>query len=384
MKAVIELDHSEKWAAAIRFPSRPDSPMFLLPGQQCFFYAAQSKQKHKGRRSQSTPGNWHGPAVVIGTEWDQGQQKESYWIRYNGRCRLVPPQNIRHATMEESLSREAVIELIKASLDELGKESGRFSYDDNRSTLPVIPEDPKAEAQEEEAQQPAVSLEEPPSTPLGEQPKVSIEEALKKFFAGEAASQFCGDLPKVTPWTQDSNRVLPDNLYGKDSRVPSPPREPTGVETPISDTLPGRDTPISDTTPAPPTPQNAPAPGLVGDMEADAGYHDVMYSDLTEREKQSVFWVQGYQHNQCLVVDYGKQECFFLKWKTTKANQRKRRELDPKYFNEQERKAFSLADAKEWKSFLETGAVTVLPPKEAKKIDPIQGLQATGTQGKDQ
>ena len=75
MKAVIELDHSEKWAAAVKYPSRTDLPIFLLPGSQCFFYAAAGKKNRKGRRSASTPHNWHGPAVVIGTEWDQGQQK---------------------------------------------------------------------------------------------------------------------------------------------------------------------------------------------------------------------------------------------------------------------------------------------------------------------
>ena len=75
MKAVIELDHSEKWAAAVKYPSRTDLPIFLLPGSQCFFYAAAGKKNRKGRRSASTPHNWHGPAVVIGTEWGHGTTK---------------------------------------------------------------------------------------------------------------------------------------------------------------------------------------------------------------------------------------------------------------------------------------------------------------------
>ena len=66
MKAVIELDHSEKWAAAIKFPSRTASPNFYLPGTQVFFHSAGVKKNRKGRQSISTPGNWHGPAVVIG------------------------------------------------------------------------------------------------------------------------------------------------------------------------------------------------------------------------------------------------------------------------------------------------------------------------------
>ena len=57
MKAVIELDHSEKWAAALKYPSRSDLPNFFLPGAQVLFYSAGTKQKRKGRMSRSTPGN---------------------------------------------------------------------------------------------------------------------------------------------------------------------------------------------------------------------------------------------------------------------------------------------------------------------------------------
>ena len=32
MKAVIELDHSQKWAEAIKFPSRPTEVQLFLPG----------------------------------------------------------------------------------------------------------------------------------------------------------------------------------------------------------------------------------------------------------------------------------------------------------------------------------------------------------------
>ena len=75
MKAVIELDHSEKLAQAIKFPSRTEFPNISLRGTQVFFYSAGSKKNRKGRQSRSTLGNWHGPAVVIGTEWDQGGRK---------------------------------------------------------------------------------------------------------------------------------------------------------------------------------------------------------------------------------------------------------------------------------------------------------------------
>ena len=73
-----------------------------------------------------------------------------------------------------------------------------------------------------------------------------------------------------------------------------------------------------------------------------------------------------------LVMDHKSNECYFLKWKTFKKDQRKGRELDPKYFNQEERQAFDIADAKEWKSFLDTGAVQIVPPHEARKIDPAR------------
>ena len=59
-----------------------------------------------------------------------------------------------------------------------------------------------------------------------------------------------------------------------------------------------------------------------------------------------------------------------LKWKTLKKDQRKGRELDPRYYNPEEELQFRAADAKEWKSFIETGAVIFVPPHLAKKVDP--------------
>ena len=84
--------------------------------------------------------------------------------------------------------------------------------------------------------------------------------------------------------------------------------------------------------------------------------------------------MQG-RSNKCLVLDSETNECFFLKWKTLKIDQRKGRELDPRYYNAEEEKEFRAADAKEWKSFLDTGAVIVIPPHQAKKVDPRRIFQ---------
>ena len=73
-------------------------------------------------------------------------------------------------------------------------------------------------------------------------------------------------------------------------------------------------------------------------------------------------------NNHVFVVDEKENDCYFLKWKTYKKIQRKGRELDPRYFNASEQEAFNKSDKKEWQSFLDTGAVVVVPPEEAKAI----------------
>lgn len=42
--------------------------------------------------------------------------------------------------------------------------------------------------------------------------------------------------------------------------------------------------------------------------------------------------------------------------------------MKSRYFNQQERVAFELADEKEWRSFLETGAIEIIQPSEAEKV----------------
>ena len=58
------------------------------------------------------------------------------------------------------------------------------------------------------------------------------------------------------------------------------------------------------------------------------------------------------------------------KWKILKKHQRKGRELDPRYFNQHEEKAFAVVGATEWKSLLDTGVVTVIPLEKARKVNP--------------
>ena len=56
-------------------------------------------------------------------------------------------------------------------------------------------------------------------------------------------------------------------------------------------------------------------------------------------------------------------------------NSTKGKELDPKKFNDQERKAFDDADADVWTAHIRTGTVASIPPETAKDIDRPRILQ---------
>ena len=86
-----------------------------------------------------------------------------------------------------------------------------------------------------------------------------------------------------------------------------------------------------------------------------------------EMEDHHIFY-RPFSGKKVLVIDRKKNECFYLKWKTFNKDQRKGRELDPRYFDQLEKQKFDASDAKEWESFLKTNAVTVVPPHEAKKV----------------
>ena len=75
-------------------------------------------------------------------------------------------------------------------------------------------------------------------------------------------------------------------------------------------------------------------------------------------------------HRSVIVVNYAVNDCYILKWKTFNRLQRKGRELDPRYFDEEERRKFAVSDEKEWKSFIDTGAVEIIPPRDAATVSP--------------
>ena len=89
-------------------------------------------------------------------------------------------------------------------------------------------------------------------------------------------------------------------------------------------------------------------------------------SEFISHGNTRVYTLRG--NNHVLIVDEKVKDCYFLKWKTFNKLQRKGRELDARYFNDKERAAFSKSDAKEWQSFLDTGAMVAVPPHEAQFI----------------
>ena len=153
---------------------------------------------------------WEGPAVVIGHEWDDGVQRNSYWIRSAGRCRLIPGQNLRYATLEEFLSQEQLLEELRASIIQLSEEKKPFEFDDHRPKRKA-PTVGKSKQEIEEYPVTAISVKRDASVPPGQ--GISISEAAGRYF---------GSLPRVTTLSQDGNLVGPDNMLERHSQAPQP------------------------------------------------------------------------------------------------------------------------------------------------------------------
>ena len=84
------------------------------------------------------------------------------------------------------------------------------------------------------------------------------------------------------------------------------------------------------------------------------------------KPEQMCYYVR--HHSSVPIVDPTAHQVYYLRWKTFKKDARKGCELDPRWFDQAERAKFANSDAKEWQSFLETGAITVIPPRQAAKI----------------
>ena len=104
MKAIVDLDHSQRYHRAISARPHLEAPHVFLPGAQVYYWQAQGAPgRFRGRRRRQFD-RWRGPGTVIGRERRDGQEREGYWVSHAGHLRLIAPQHLRPASREEQIS----------------------------------------------------------------------------------------------------------------------------------------------------------------------------------------------------------------------------------------------------------------------------------------
>ncbi len=358
LTAVIDVDHSTKWAQAIQFPSRPSEVSLFLPGNQVFFWKKQKTQL-KGRRARM-PTRWYGPAIVIGHEFNVKNKMDSYWVSYGGHCVLVAGQHLRHAELDELIAQEDFIKQLKEAMSKAARPN--FQYTDMRGDALIDPVD--------SGNLSLLSSTAPrPTDKAGYVPPPNVEPSSP--FRSSTVPDYLSRQPYHLP--EQPEAIRPGMLHGRTSRIGFPPSrtlsEPdqemmnsSQGEFPAEDSITG--SPEGERGEAPPTPPR-PTPGDLDEaqMMLDEARIRPVHGD---GDDGSVFYLR--QKNLELLVDQETQECLMLRWKTLKKDQRKGKELDAKYFNEAERRKFFVSDSSESQSFLDTGAAVVISPRESLNI----------------
>ena len=67
---------------------------------------------------------------MIGHEWDGKRMIDTYWISSEGRCYLVAGEHMRHAEMEEVLTRDEVLSNAVKTLQGLQVDADNHAYYD--------------------------------------------------------------------------------------------------------------------------------------------------------------------------------------------------------------------------------------------------------------
>ena len=95
LKKIIEMDHNEKWRNAARqyVPTEKD---IYFPGAAVYYWKKQQAARQQAGRMARSPDRWHGPAIVIGREWDKTHAKNSYWIQHGTFLLLVHANHLNH------------------------------------------------------------------------------------------------------------------------------------------------------------------------------------------------------------------------------------------------------------------------------------------------
>ena len=119
MKAIVNLDHSQRYHRAIAMRPNIEGPHVFLPGAQVFYWQAQrAAGRFRGRRRRQFD-RWRGPDTVIGREMRDGQEREGYWVSHAGHLRRIAPQHLRPSAREEQISEHDAIRRLNKIVDEL-------------------------------------------------------------------------------------------------------------------------------------------------------------------------------------------------------------------------------------------------------------------------
>ena len=281
MKAIIDLDHSQRYHRAIAARPNLRGYQVYLPGAQVYYWQAQgAKNKMKGRRRRQHD-RWRGPGTVIGHEMRDGVQSNALWISHGGHLRLVAPQHVRSASPEEQVSEHDSMRRLRSIMEDFSRSQMEFEN--------------------------LIGQDDPPTD-------------------------------------VDGNIETPQQARRAPSRAASSREDPDPEEEPFF-------------------PENMPDGQSFEEAERE------LFGNLDDDDDDHG---QGHYHSpEGPPVSYQPQgepeEINVLKLKPTQKS-KKSRELNDKFFDDDEREAFFKSDADQWQKHVDHEAVTVIPPEQAAKI----------------
>ena len=317
--ALVKMDSQAIWARALNSPPFPMQREWT-PGAQVFVWRRQAAANRygtgggRGRRARMAS-RWYGPGCVLGREATSAGVSRAYWVAFNGTLFLVAPEHLRAASQEERLA-DAVMTQVAADM--------RGALEADRGSMPYVDlrqDDGGAQAGQVDPFDVAAGVPAPP---------VAV--------AGRARR---GDLDE------------PDAEAG----APSPIR-PRPVSGPVTPTAvrhgPSEEPVIMPMEQYEDGSQDEPD---ASDLPDDTGEEDIVCDEEPSRPDAD-------EVNDALALINKVMR------KGTKG-----KELDPKQFDDTEREAFNGADLDQWETHIRTGAIRIVPPKEARSIDPSRILR---------
>jgi hypothetical protein len=129
MKAVITLDHSEKWKSALQHRGYPTIRDYH-PGEWVYYWQRQGTKANIKGRMRRDAFRWHGPAVVFGREWDHRQETHSYWVSHSGMLKLIVQQHLRPMLDSTSQDLEKLHKELVLARQAVRPDGGPIDYED--------------------------------------------------------------------------------------------------------------------------------------------------------------------------------------------------------------------------------------------------------------